>query len=663
MHSIRNKAVINRVSKRMVRVDRTRNIFSIMAIVLTTFMISVIFSIGISFMHNYNIYKIRDNGSMAHISLPNPTDDQYETISKLDYIEHAGLRIYAGSVKVTTEDEQNVNISMIYFDKIEWEKHYKPAISDILGNYPVKEDEIMLSSKAMEILELENSQVGSRITLTHNIKGVESTKEYTLAGLFRNYSISDEGGIPLILVSEEFCQTHELGIEDYGTVTISAPSNKEIIVYDQLLDDIALKEKQKFSAVFDISSTKADAWAGAAIIIMISLFIVLSGYLLIYNIMYISISKDIRFYGMLKTIGTTPRQIKKIVRNQLYLLAVVGIPIGLFIGVMVSFIMVPAAMNVMGGATKDTIMPSEISFHPFIFIATTLFTLLTIAISLRKPARVAGSVSPVEALRYTESKKSRKKKEKRTTKGDKIFFMAFNNVLRDKKKAALVFASLFMGCITLLSINSFLNSINVENYLNRYVPHNFEYRSNVPYSVDKFDKHFLDTIKAMDGIEKVETIHSAFGLIEFDAEALEGVLRNEYSIHAAKDNSYEMFLQWIYQLSKQEDFYEDLDISYGTWLLAVDDIYVEEYNKINENKIDLKDFHEGKLVLMSGDSNEYLQSMIGKTLTVINSNSNISYDITIGGLIGRNNFKEALYYPHVVGAPNTNIDFRYIPST
>lgn len=167
----------------------------------------------------------------------------------------------------------------------------------------------------------------------------------------------------------------------------------------------------------------------------------------------------------------------------------------------------------------------------------------------------------------------------------------------------------------------------------------------------------------MDGIEKVETIHSAFGLIEFDAEALEGVLRNEYSIHAAKDNSYEMFLQWIYQLSKQEDFYEDLDISYGTWLLAVDDIYVEEYNKINENKIDLKDFHEGKLVLMSGDSNEYLQSMIGKTLTVINSNSNKSYDITIGGLIGRNNFKEALYYPHVVGAPNTNIDFRYIPST
>lgn len=41
--------------------------------------------------------------------------------------------------------------------------------------------------------------------------------------------------------------------------------------------------------------------------------IFIAGYLLIYNVFYISIAQDIRFYGMLKTLGTTARQIRKIV--------------------------------------------------------------------------------------------------------------------------------------------------------------------------------------------------------------------------------------------------------------------------------------------------------------------------------------------------------------
>lgn len=47
--------------------------------------------------------------------------------------------------------------------------------------------------------------------------------------------------------------------------------------------------------------------------------ILLSGYLLIYNVMYISVTKDIRFYGMLKTIGATMSQIQKIVKNRHYI--------------------------------------------------------------------------------------------------------------------------------------------------------------------------------------------------------------------------------------------------------------------------------------------------------------------------------------------------------
>ena len=62
------------------------------------------------------------------------------------------------------------------------------------------------------------------------------------------------------------------------------------------------------------------------------LLILLTGYLIIYNIFRISIMKDIRYYGLLKTIGTTGRQIKRIIRRQALKLSLIGIPVGLLAG-------------------------------------------------------------------------------------------------------------------------------------------------------------------------------------------------------------------------------------------------------------------------------------------------------------------------------------------
>ena len=62
------------------------------------------------------------------------------------------------------------------------------------------------------------------------------------------------------------------------------------------------------------------------------IFILVAGYLIIYNIFKISIEKDIRLYGQLKTIGTSPKQIRYMVNRQGLMLSIVGIPIGLILG-------------------------------------------------------------------------------------------------------------------------------------------------------------------------------------------------------------------------------------------------------------------------------------------------------------------------------------------
>ena len=59
------------------------------------------------------------------------------------------------------------------------------------------------------------------------------------------------------------------------------------------------------------------------------LLIFMSGYLFIYNTLYISVNKDIRYYGQLKTIGTTSIQIRRMINKQVLWNTVIGIPLGL----------------------------------------------------------------------------------------------------------------------------------------------------------------------------------------------------------------------------------------------------------------------------------------------------------------------------------------------
>ena len=65
------------------------------------------------------------------------------------------------------------------------------------------------------------------------------------------------------------------------------------------------------------------------------LLIMVTGYLIIYNIFQISVIQDIQFYGQLKTLGTTSRQIKQLISRQSLRLSAMGIPIGLLAGFLI----------------------------------------------------------------------------------------------------------------------------------------------------------------------------------------------------------------------------------------------------------------------------------------------------------------------------------------
>ena len=124
-----------------------------------------------------------------------------------------------------------------------------------------------------------------------------------------------------------------------------------------------------------------DSFSFTSLIVMV-LFVILAGYLIIYNIFNISVKTDIRAYGLLKNVGTTGKQLKKIVRMQAWKLSAVGIPIGLIFGYLAGFCMSPsltadAQISAQAGKTAQTV----VSANPLIFFAAALLTLLTVYLS------------------------------------------------------------------------------------------------------------------------------------------------------------------------------------------------------------------------------------------------------------------------------------------
>lgn len=93
----RKDAAVRRIAARSMHTNRTRNLFAALAILLTTFMISTVFSIGLSFAENYQATQVRLNGTTASIFLNNPSASQTQQIAASDQLEAVGTQISVGS--------------------------------------------------------------------------------------------------------------------------------------------------------------------------------------------------------------------------------------------------------------------------------------------------------------------------------------------------------------------------------------------------------------------------------------------------------------------------------------------------------------------------------------------------------------------------------------
>ena len=136
-----------------------------------------------------------------------------------------------------------------------------------------------------------------------------------------------------------------------------------------------------------------------------------------------------------------------------------GIPLGLVLGFLAGQLLIPFLTRFSGYEGTGGIY-----FSPWIFVFGALFSLATVFISCRKPARIAGKVSPIEAVRYTEGGVKRRRKKK-GQKGGRISRMALANLGRNKKKTLIVVLSLSFSIILLEVVMTGVGSFRMDQYL------------------------------------------------------------------------------------------------------------------------------------------------------------------------------------------------------
>ena len=400
MHDNRNKNAMKRVEKGMMKANSTRNLFAMSAIILTTFMITTVFSLAVNYIENMNLMQMRTLGTAADVSLAMPTAEQEQQITSLDYVKTVGVRYMAGSISRKNAEGREFSIVLQYYDTTEWEKHYQKAISGFVGKYPANENEIMLSEDALSQLGIKAPELHMEIPLSYSDRNGRQERIFILSGWFHSYTDTGMG-----FVSESYCKNAGCTMVEDGVLSLSLKKMPDDFL--RLQRDVKLNENQFWDASVLMKSSSGSV---IAMVIFLVMFIIGSGYLLIYNVLYVSISKDTRFYGLMKTLGTTQTQIKSLVKRQAVKFACIGIPIGILLATTVSFGFVPLFLE-KGFHQGKSAMEAVVFFHPSIYILSILFSAFTVWIACNAPAKAAAKTSPIEALKYQNFAPQKKKTE------------------------------------------------------------------------------------------------------------------------------------------------------------------------------------------------------------------------------------------------------------
>lgn len=440
---MKKNSLMKTLTNRVFRQNKGRNFVAVFAILLTTLMFTTLFVLAQSISENMVVMNFRQSGYDAQASFKQITEEEVKKIKNHEEVKEVGESLVLGLAE--NEKLAGRQVEIRWADEL-YASHSFAA--PVTGHMPEKENEVAVGVEVLDRLGIPH-KLGEKVTLQwrKDLQSFEVTEStFTLCGFWDDNMSSYAS---YAWVSKEFAQEMIKGVENpkdqiLGTrmAQVHLKSTKNIedtmnrILGDTGLENLEYGVNLAYSPEMGVQAVQESLPMYASM-----LLVFVAGYLIIYNIFQISVSADIQFYGKLKTLGTTKKQIKKLIYGQANRLCLIGIPLGLLLGWLLGKKLVPALISWAEGT-------AVVSVNPLIFLGSAVFAWLTVMISCLRPARIAGKISPVEALRYCDAETRTKKKKKKRPQTVTVAQMAWANLWRNKKRTVTVLLSLTLALLS-----------------------------------------------------------------------------------------------------------------------------------------------------------------------------------------------------------------------
>ena len=448
------RSVIRLLSFRYAGTARGRNRILLATVILCIVALTMVFGITRGKIRAEELNAIRTAGTAASGVVEDGNASQYAALKAAGYIRQAGRCVIVGPA----ETEETV-CSIRWADADAWEKLLRPAYTEVHGNYPEQEQEIMLSGRALRTLGITDPEEGMEIVLRVYYGLFQSSEEtFRLSGWF-----TDHGGeaVPGYVSEKKLSHWGIRPDEEADLIFRQADRLDWQETETRLYEDLQMSDPGQKITVSDTAAYQAvSGMTGGYGMAALGTVIVLCGiFFLCHNVLQISMAGDIRQLGLLNTIGATQKQLSKVYYSQIRRILIPGTAAGAALSAVLLAGIIPA---VLGGEYLEKTGGTEglHIFHPGILLLSILFTDgIVLAASAGVIRRTVG-MSCRESVGYTDASvrnSSRKRRgkdsifiKKKRSPAEEMRYLAGRNIAGHRKQFLLTVLSLFLGLETFL---------------------------------------------------------------------------------------------------------------------------------------------------------------------------------------------------------------------
>ena len=625
---IKNSRVIRDLARKTIIANKWKSAVVIISIALCTFMFTTLFTISGSIAEKLQETTQRQTGSSSDASLKYLNEEEYNRLKNDEKLKEVSARIYVG--EAVNPELFKLRTEVHWSDEVSAEKMF---CSPEVGSLPAHENEIAVSSLVLKAFGLDAESdsdyeelIDSTLPLKMECKNGTIEKEFEISGIFTGDRVAMS---QMVFVSREFQERYaptpqtsyygdgnESTVSDtYGRIDADIDFYIPIGVKGQLYNAIIRDGMpQNVETGVNWGSFGSADYTTVLLVIALLFTIFMSGYLIINNVYRINVYADIRSYGLLKTVGTSGRQLKRIVRWQAVYHSVPGIVLGMLFGVIVGSIILPRVMGVL--IFSDSVNTKAV-INMWILLFSAAFSYATVLISIRRSMKMASQVSPIEALRITDQFAGRNTVFKKRSRSFSAFDFAIRNALRDKKKVFFVVLSLSLSLVVLNSVYTLVDGFDEDKYVEHFIRTDFsvaDANTDNPaltdHNYEGVTKTFLSELEKQDGILSIGNIYYAEEAFWQDL--------NDRDFERIRERLIDNENVDTWMRSMDDNIYEQGTIAkiYGMDEYAVGNI------NILSGKYDSEEFATGKYILVNeysaGDDDHVAYFLPGETVTVKN---------------------------------------------